>query len=95
MLSLGVRVVLLNSVLSFIPIYLMSFYKLPSQIRIRIDKLRKRFLWFGGSSVKKKIALVAWNVVCKSKQQGGLSVIDIEVMNESLLIKWLVRIKDG
>jgi hypothetical protein len=33
--------------------------------------------------------------VCKSKQQGGLGIIDIEAMNKSLLIKWLVRIKDS
>jgi hypothetical protein len=93
-LSLEGRVVLLNFILSSIPIYWISFYKLPSQIRIRIDKLRRRFLWFGGSSVKKKIALVSWNVVCKSKQQGCLGIIDIEAMNKSLLIKWLVIIKD-
>jgi hypothetical protein len=34
-------------------------------------------------------------VVCKSKKQGGLGLIDIDLMNTSLLAKWLVRLKDA
>jgi hypothetical protein len=32
--------------------------------------------------------------VCRSRKQGGLGVIYIEIMNKALLIKWLIRIKD-
>jgi hypothetical protein len=58
-LSIGGRVVLLNSVISSIPIYWMSFYKLLAQVKIRIDKLRRRFLWYGENFVRKKIVLVS------------------------------------
>jgi hypothetical protein len=34
-------------------------------------------MWYGGNSVRKKYVLVAWNIVCKSKMQGGLGVIDL------------------
>jgi hypothetical protein len=32
--------------------------------------------------------------VCESKSQGGLGVLDLEVMNTSMLAKWLVRFLD-
>jgi hypothetical protein len=38
--------------------------------------------------------LVAWKTVCKSTKQGGLGVMDIDIMNKSLLGKWLVRYRD-
>jgi hypothetical protein len=94
LLSIGGRVVLLNSVLSSIPIYWMSFYKSPATIRTRIDKLCRHFLWYDGNTVRKKIALVSWKKVCRSRKQRGLGVIDIELMNKALLIKLLIRIKD-
>jgi hypothetical protein len=39
----------------------------------------------------KKYHLVSWNVVCKSKSQGGLGVLDLKIMNTVLLAKWMVR----
>jgi hypothetical protein len=32
--------------------------------------------------------------VCKSKAQGGLGLLDLEIMNKDLLAKWLVRFND-
>ena len=67
---------------------------MPVKIRHRIDKLRRRFLWFGGNTVRKRHSLIAWNKVCRSKNQGGMGVLDLERMNRALLIKWLVRFYD-
>ena len=61
---------------------------------MRIDQLRKRFLWYGGDSVRKKYYLVAWPAVCRSKSQGGLGVTDLDRMNQALLAKWWVRFQD-
>ena len=88
LLSIGGRVTLLNSVLSAIPIYWLSVFKMPTKIRMRIDKLRRRFLWYGGDSVRKKYCLVSWEAVCKSKNQGGLGILDLSRLNQSLLAKW-------
>jgi hypothetical protein len=68
LLSIGGRVTLLNSVISVIPIYWMSIYRLPVHVRNAIDKLKKYFLWYGGYTVKKKYCLVSWEVVYKSKK---------------------------
>jgi hypothetical protein len=91
LISLGGRFILLNAFISNLPIYWLSILKLPIFVKKRFDNLRKRFLWFGGSSVRKKYYLVAWKVVCTSKQQGGLGIKDLGLMNKALLGKWLWR----
>jgi hypothetical protein len=50
-----------------------------------------------GDSEKKKYRPVKWSVVCRSKDQGGLGVHDLEVKNSALLGKWLFKLltKDG
>lgn len=64
-LSLGGRIVLLNSVLNSIPIYYLSFMQMPANVRIQ-----RKFLW-GGASEGHKIAWVKWSVVCKSREKRG------------------------
>jgi hypothetical protein len=91
---MGGKNILLNFVITSIPIYSMSFYKLLIKIKQRIYQLRRRFLWYGGSSVRKQISLVSWKIICRSKDQGGLGVLDLDILNKFLLTKWLVRIKD-
>ncbi|GKV46774.1 hypothetical protein SLEP1_g53743 [Rubroshorea leprosula] len=46
-LSMGGRITLINSVLSSLPVFLMSVYVIPKGIIHSIDKLRKSFLWGG------------------------------------------------
>lgn len=88
LLSLGGRVTLLNSVVSAIPLYWISFlYNMPTTIRLRIDKLRRRFLSYGGNTVRKKHALINWSRVCRSKKLGSLGVLDLQMMNKALLAK--------
>jgi hypothetical protein len=46
-LSLGGRLVLINSCLSNLPIYAMSVYWLPVSTIAKMDSVRKRFFWQG------------------------------------------------
>lgn len=87
-LSMAGRLVLINSVLSSIPVYYMSCFKLPIWVIEEIDKTRRNFLWHGVSA-QKKINLANWDLVCTPKQLGGLGVMDLKVFNNTLLIKWL------
>ena len=32
--------------------------------------------------------LVAWELVCKPKEMGGLGVMDLAIFNQALLLKW-------
>ena len=45
MLSVGGRLVLINSVLSSLPMFMMSFFELPRGVFEKIDCFRSRFYW--------------------------------------------------
>ncbi|XP_028070062.1 pentatricopeptide repeat-containing protein At4g26680, mitochondrial-like [Camellia sinensis] len=55
-----------------------------------IDKIQAAFLW-GDSKVKKKVYLVKWKDLIEDKKQGGLGIIDLRIVNNSLIAKWWWR----
>lgn len=54
LLSLGGRVTLLNVVISAIPFYWLYVYRMPAKI---IYKFRRKFLWHGGNSTRRRYSL--------------------------------------
>jgi hypothetical protein len=44
-LSVGGRLVLINSVLSSLPIFMLSFFEIPKGVLKKIDYFRSRFFW--------------------------------------------------
>ncbi|KHN41453.1 Putative ribonuclease H protein, partial [Glycine soja] len=82
-LSMAGRVTLINSVLNALPIYLLSFFKIPQKVVHRLVALQRNFLW-GGDKDYKKIPWVKWEVVCLPREEGGLGIKDIPKFNEAL-----------
>ena len=78
---------LIQSVLTSIPIYFFSFFRIPKVVVDRLVRLQRRFLWGGGSD-QHKIAWVGWDTVCLSNDKGGLGIKDINNFNIALLGKW-------
>ncbi|KEH40277.1 hypothetical protein MTR_1g026690 [Medicago truncatula] len=93
-ISLGGRIVLLNSVLNAIPIYYLSFMKMSVKVWRKIVRIQRDFLW-GGVEGGRKIAWVKWSKVCLPKARGGLGVRDVRKVNLSLLAKWRWRLIHG
>lgn len=91
-LSLGGRLVLLNSCLSNVPSYMLSLFPIPRGVLKRIDFFRTRLLWQEEENVK-KYHLVNWPVICQPRDQGGLGVTDISIKNICLLCKWLWKLE--
>ncbi|KAK2637633.1 hypothetical protein Ddye_025428 [Dipteronia dyeriana] len=54
----------------------------------KIEKLQHSFFW-GDSQDKKKVHLVNWDLVCKSKKNDGLCIRRMLDKNKSLLAKWI------
>ena len=91
LLSYGDRLVLINSVLMSLPMFLLSFFEIPKGVRKRLDFYRSRFFW-QSDQYKKKYRLTKWNIICRPKDQGGLGIELLDIKNKCLLSKWLFKI---
>jgi hypothetical protein len=86
LLSLGGRLVLINSVLSSLPMFMMSFFRIPKGVREKLDYYRSRFFWQCDEH-KKKYRLAKWSILHKPKSIGGLGIVDLDIQNKCLLSK--------
>ncbi|CAN1807424.1 Putative ribonuclease H protein At1g65750 [Linum perenne] len=89
-LSFGGRLTLIKSVLSSLPVYYMSLLKAPCTVIMKLEGLQKRFLW-SGTSDSKKLHWINWDTIKCHKNNGGLGVQDLRILNEALLCKWSWR----
>jgi hypothetical protein len=71
MLSYGDRLVLINSVLTSLPTFMLSFLEIPKGVRKHLDFYRSSFFWQSDEN-SKKYRLSKWNILCRPKDQGGL-----------------------
>ena len=90
-LNIAGRTTLVNTSLSSLPLFMISFYGLPKGIKKKDDKARARFLW-SGKKDKQKYHLLAWPTVCLPKDLGGFGVLDLELMNVALFSKWIWKL---
>jgi exonuclease III len=89
------KVVLMNSVLSSLPIYQCSVLLAPKTITNKIDVMLRRFLWEGGKNCARKLHLINWTKVKHSKLEGGLNIRDVVVHNLAMGGKLLWRMITG
>ena len=82
---------MINSVLTNMVLYMLSFFLIPKGVLKRLDYYRSRFFWQGDSE-KKRYRLARWDAVCHPKDQGGLGIHDLEIKNKALLRKWLYKL---
>jgi len=84
------KLVLIKAVLSSLPVYYLSLFRMPKRVAHEINKIQRRFLW-SGKNESKASALVKWEVVQRTKKEGGLGVGDPLLKNAALLFKWWWR----
>jgi hypothetical protein len=93
-MSIAGRTILINSSISSITLYMLSFYRLPVGVDKKFSTLSSKFLW-GDDPTKKKYHLVRWSDVCLPKDQGGLGILNLDLMNIALLSKWIWKLFNG
>lgn len=91
-MSIGDTMTLLN------PVLVVSFIYdvLPENAKGVLEKMnssRVKMVWPEMNS-KRKYHLVNWHVVCMPKDYGGLGVLDLKAMNQSLLYKRLWKLEN-
>jgi len=82
------RLILVNSVLTSLPLYYMSFFFVPQWVIYHIDRLRRAFFWNGDRSVAVGQCLISWEVLCTPCSVHGLGKCQLRDFNIFLLTKW-------
>ena len=67
------RLILTNSSLTSLPMYMMGFYLLPKEINDEMDKYRSNFFWQGASD-DFKYHMAKMDTLCRPKNQGGVGM---------------------
>ncbi|KAK3217931.1 hypothetical protein Dsin_011901 [Dipteronia sinensis] len=85
-LSLARRATLIKSVITGSFVHSFMIYKWPFSLLRLVNRKLRNFLWTG-SCEETKLIRVAWDRCCKPYSQGGLSLKDLGLLNDSLLKK--------
>ena len=91
MLSVEGQLILLNSMLLSLQMFMVSFFEMPKGVLEKIDYFRSRFYWQSDQH-KRKYRLAKWEVLCQPKEQGGLGIKNLDIQNKCLLSKWLFKL---
>ena len=77
LLSMGGRLVLLDAVLSSIPLYYLAIFQALKWCIDKIDKIRKQFLW-AGPDLGKKNSILSNGIQCvgiRNLGDGGMKIL--------------------
>ncbi|XP_074277118.1 uncharacterized protein LOC141600768 [Silene latifolia] len=74
------RLTLVQHVLNSLHSYWASLFVLPKGVIHRIEATCRNFLW-DGSAEYRRSPLVAWDTICRPKQEGGLGLKNQEMWN--------------
>ncbi|WVZ68362.1 LOW QUALITY PROTEIN: hypothetical protein U9M48_017311 [Paspalum notatum var. saurae] len=83
------RLVWIKSMMTAVPIYTMMANGLPTWARDDIEACCRRFFWAGADASSRSMCAVAWPVVARPLEFGGLGVLDLRLMCLALQVRWL------
>jgi hypothetical protein len=91
LLSCGDCLVLINSIITKIPIFMLSFHEIPKGVWKRLDSFRSHFFWQSNAH-KIKYCLTKWNIIFRPKYHGVLRVDVLDIKNKYAPNKWLFKL---
>ncbi|KAF7831825.1 putative ribonuclease H protein At1g65750 family [Senna tora] len=85
-LSLAGRDTLVKAVTLAIPTYLMQIAVILASMCNEVEKKNRAFIW-GSTETHRKVHLVAWEKVCKTKHGEGLGIRNMRAQNDAFMKK--------
>ncbi|GJZ10117.1 RNA-directed DNA polymerase, eukaryota [Tanacetum coccineum] len=89
-LSIGGRLTLIKYVLTSIPLYQMSIFKVSIGVLNKLESIRRNF-FNGVDGSARNMSWIGWNKVLAYKKNRGLGVSSYFAFNRALLFKWVWR----
>ncbi|GLJ44142.1 hypothetical protein SUGI_0920540 [Cryptomeria japonica] len=74
---------MIRYVLSAIPIYSMSCFRLPQAIGKNLDNMLRKFVWEGAKDTS-RVPLINWEMMCFHKESGGATLRKMDLQNVTL-----------
>ncbi|XP_045810188.1 uncharacterized protein LOC123904586 [Trifolium pratense] len=98
-LSFAGRATLTKSVIQAIPIYSMMTTPIPKSVLMDIQRLQRNFIW-GHEEGQKKMHMIKWDTLMRDtlklpKENGGLAVQNLPIMNQACLMKMGWNLREG
>ena len=82
------RVALTSSVLLALPMHFLSVIPLPVWALKIIDRRCRAFVWKGEEEINEGHCLIPWARVCRSKEWGGLGLLNLKDFGIALGCRW-------
>jgi hypothetical protein len=83
------RTSLVKAVLTSIVIYYNTMLEIPLEVLMKIDSIRRAYLWAACDKVSGGKCKVNRDLVCKPKDKGGLGILNLAKFASPLRLRWL------
>jgi hypothetical protein len=69
--------------------YYITILNIPVEVTMKIDFIRRSFLWAAIDKVTRGKCKVNWEMVCKTKEYGCLGILNLAKFASALRMRWL------